>query len=186
MADNENTKPDAQAKPWGDDFDAERAWRLVQNLRAEVTDLKTERDSLKTERDQLQESTGSETAKVTAAEERAAKAEKALHVERALRKFPDLADVADLLEGDDEEAVMKKAERLSGIGRKPGSDDKGGDDKGGDKDGKKPDAAGNDADADNDGLPGKPKPDLKPGHGGDAPKPFDPAAIAAKAREASY
>ena len=184
MADNDSTKPDADAKPdagtppWGDDFDAERAWRLVQNLRAEITDVKAERDGLKTERDQLAKESGTESEKVKAAEDRATTAEKALNVERALRKFPDLEDVADLLDGEDEEAVMKKAERLSAIGKKPGDDKDGAD---GDKDGKKPD------DADNaDGLPGKPTPDLKPGHGGDAPEPFNPEAIAREARKARY
>lgn len=196
MADTDNPakSDDAQGKPpWGDDFDAERAWRLVQNLRAEVTDLKTERDSIKTERDQLKDSTGSESDKVKAAEDRAAKAEKSLWTERALRKHPELEEFVEFLDGDTEEAVTQKAERLAAIGSKKPADDKDGKDgaKGDDdaKDGKKPDdadGAGSKPDDAPDGLPGKPTPDLKPGHGGESPKPFDPAAVALKAREATY
>ncbi|AYN58486.1 head scaffolding protein [Arthrobacter phage Liebe] len=177
-----------QTPPWGDDFDAERAWRLVQNLRGELADVKTERDAIKrdrdavqTERDQLKDGAGSESEKVTAAEKRAADAERALHVERALRKHPDLADYADLLTGDTEEEIVAKADRLAAIGKKGG--DPAADDKDQPKAGAKPDA---DASGDDDGLPGKPTPDLKPGHGGAAKTPFDAEAIAKAARAAKY
>lgn len=176
-----------QTPPWGDDFDAERAWRLVQNLRTELADVKTDRDAIKTERDaavterdDLKKGAGSESDKVAAAEKRAADAERALHVERAIRKHPDLADFADLLTGDSEEEVLAKADRLAAIGKKggdPAADDKG-DAKGDDP---KPGAESGEGD----GLPGKPTPDLKPGHGGEPKAPFDAEAIAKAARAAA-
>ncbi|WGH20297.1 scaffolding protein [Arthrobacter phage MaGuCo] len=186
---NEQTdQSEKQTPPWGDDFDAERAWRLVQNLRGELSDVKAElvttkkdRDTAQTERDALKDGAGSESEKVTAAEKRAAEAERALHVERALRKHPDLADYADLLTGDTEEEIVAKADRLAAIGKKGG--DPAADDKDQSKDGSKP---GAEASGDDDGLPGKPTPDLKPGHGGDAKTPFDAEAIAKAARAAKY
>lgn len=188
MADTEKSQTEQtdqtekQTPPWGDDFDAERAWRLVQNLRTELADVKGDRDAIKTERDDLKKGAGSESEKIAAAEQRAAEAERALHVERAIRKHPDLADFADLLTGDTEEEVLAKADRLAAIGKKggdPAADDKG-DAKGDDP---KPDA---EKQGDDDGLPGKPTPDLKPGHGGEPNTPFDAEAIAKAARAASY
>lgn len=163
--------------PWGEDFDAAKAWRLVENLRSEVTDLKGQRDSLKTERDALKNDTSSVSEKVAAAEKKAADALKALHVEKALRKHPELEDFADLLSGDSEEDVLKKAERLAAIGKKPEDKSAVGEQKpAGDNtpDGEqKPDETG---------LPGKPEPALTPGHGGEEQAPFDPVAIAKAAR----
>lgn len=169
----------SSSTPWGSDFDAAKAWRLVENLRAEVDTLKGQRDSLKTERDALKNDTSSVSDKISAAEKRAQEAEKALFTERALRKHPELADFADLLSGDSEEDVLKKAERLAAIGKKP--EDK-------PAEGEQKPAEGDNADgeqkpAENDGgLPGKPEPALTPGHGGDVPTPFDPVAIAKAAR----
>ena len=42
-----------QTPPWGDDanFDASKAWSLIQNLRAEVDGLKTAKTALAAERD---------------------------------------------------------------------------------------------------------------------------------------
>ncbi|PWH05200.1 hypothetical protein DEO23_14055 [Brachybacterium endophyticum] len=44
---------DDQQKPWGDDenFDAEKAWTLIQNLRGDVDRLKADKTSLTQERD---------------------------------------------------------------------------------------------------------------------------------------
>lgn len=187
----EENKDGAKAPDWNDEnFDADRAKRLVANLRAEIADLKVDRDALKSERDTLKAGAGTESEKIKEATERAAKAEKALWTERALRKHPELEEFVEFLDGDSEDAILTKAERLAKIGAKgdskPGdADDKGGD---ADKDGQKPDAdSDNKPDADkDDALPGKPQPDLRPGHGGEPDAPVDPEAIAKAARAARY
>lgn len=40
--DTATATPEPRQAPWGADFDAEKAWKLVQNLRAEVKDLKAQ------------------------------------------------------------------------------------------------------------------------------------------------
>jgi hypothetical protein len=167
-------KPNGE-NPWGEDFDAEKAWRLVQNLRAEVTGLKGERDALKTERDNLKvekENAATEGKselqklqdRLADIEKTAKDREREVALQKVLRKHPELEDFADLLTGETEDELMSKAERLAKIGK----------------------PADGDNDADNGGnsaeLPGSPKPALKPGHGGDAPVPFDPDEIAKAAR----
>lgn len=171
-----NDKP--TTPPWGDDFDAERAWTLVQNLRGDLDKLKTERDDARQERDDAKAASDStESAeKLTAAEARAKAAETSLWTERALRKHSIDEDLVDFLTGDTEEDILAKAERLAGRSKpaeeKPSTD-------GDPKDGDKP---ADDKPAGDQGLPGTPKPSLTPGHGGDTSAPFDPDAIAAKAR----
>ncbi|WNO26026.1 scaffolding protein [Arthrobacter phage Wildwest] len=172
MAETENQTPaptDAEKAPWGDDFDAERAWKLVQNLRSERDTLKTERDGLKTERDALvTERDGLKTELQTKTEEveRTTKeTARELALQKVLRKHPELEDFADLLTGDTEEELASKAERLAAIGKpkepaEPGE--------------QKPDEPE---------LPGKPTPNLTPGHGGEDVTPFDPTAIALAARQ---
>jgi len=166
----EGTKPEG-SNPWGDDFDAEKAWRLVTNLRAEVTTLKTERDGLKTERDSLKsakddaENEGkTELQKLQDRLEEIEKASKAkdrdLALQKVLRKHPELEEYADLLTGDNEEELTAKAERLAKIG-------------------KKAEGEGNETIE----LPGKPKPNLTPGHTADQVDDFDPVAIAKAARQ---
>lgn len=176
MADTENTPTpasDAEKAPWGDDFDAERAWKLVQNLRTERDGLKTERDALKTERDGLvteRDGLKSELQTKTEEVERTTKEkERELALQKVLRKHPELEDFADLLTGDTEEELAAKADRLAAIGKpKDGGD---GENKG---DEQKPDGTE---------LPAKPTPNLTPGHGGDDSTPFDPTAIALAARK---
>jgi hypothetical protein len=188
MADTENGT--GQTPPWGDDFDAETAWRLVQNLRSEVSDLKTAKSTLKAELDAQKAESGSGADKIAAAEARAKDAEKALHVERAIRKYPALEEYADLLSGDTEEEILAKAERLAKIGqpKAPEGDQKPGD---GDEkpegeqkpEGETPEGEQKpEGEAGGEGLPGKPAPSLTPGHGGQDPEPFDPVAIARAAR----
>lgn len=165
--------------PWGDDFDAERAWTLIQNLRGDVETVKTERDEARQERDDAKAADPEAADKLTAAETRAKTAETSLWTERALRKHSIDEDLVDFLTGDTEEEILAKAERLAGRSKPADSADNG--DKGGADKGGKPDADA-DASAGDQGLPGTPKPSLTPGHGGDTPAPFDPDAIAAKAR----
>lgn len=156
---------DQKPAPWGDDFDAERAWALVQKLRQENSELKTERDTLKTASETQAAEGKTEVQKLAdelaALKQRAADADRKLALKSVLVEFPDLADFEDLLTGDDEAAIRAKAERLAAIGK-----------------GKKPDADGEPQP----GVPEKPKPNLTPGHGGDASTPFDPVAIAKAAR----
>ncbi|AYN59093.1 head scaffolding protein [Arthrobacter phage Yang] len=185
MADTEKTTTDAQAKPedgkapWGDDFDAERAWKLVQNLRTERDGLKAERDALKVERDTLateKDSVATEgqselqklQARLDQIEKEAKQKDRDLALQKVLRNHPDLEEFADLLTGDTEEELAAKAERLAAIGKaKAPADDAA---KDGEKDGAQ-------------ALPGKPQPNLTPGHGGEDTTPFDPTAIALAARK---
>jgi hypothetical protein len=171
-----DSKPEGE-NPWGDDFDAEKAWRLVQNLRAEVTGLKTERDNLKTERDNLKvekENADSEGKselqklqdRIDGLEKAAKDKDRDVALQKVLRKHPELEEFADLISGETEDELMSKAERLAKIGKPADGENA-------DKDGDQKPAE----------LPGTPKPNLVPGHGGDAKAPFDPDAIAKAARE---
>jgi len=176
---------DTSTPPWGDDFDADKAWTLVQNLRGDKDKLQGEKDELTskltTER-QAREAAETKLTeadpegKITAAEQRAKAAESSLWTERALRKHPELdEDLVDFLTGDTEEEILGKAERLAKRGKPADAD--------GDKpDGDKPDGDKPDGDKP-DGLPGTPRPDLTPGHGGD-PKPvFDADEVVASIRD---
>lgn len=172
---------DTSTPPWGDDFDAERAWTLVQNLRADKDKLQGEKDTLTTElATERQAREDAEKAakdadpegKLSAAEKRAADAERSLWTERALRKHAIDEELVEFLSGDTEEAILAKAEKLSKVG-KPGTEKPKTDDE------EKPDES---ADKPDGGLPPRPTPDLTPGHGGDTPAPFDPEAIANNAR----
>jgi hypothetical protein len=161
-----NDKPADQTPPWGDDFDAERAWTLIQNLRGEKSALQTERDELRTERDSLQTERETREAEATSATERATKAERELHVERALRKHKVPDDLVDLVRGDTEEEVLAMAERLAKFAtpekQEPEEEEK-----------EEPAAPQ---------LPAKPRPKLQPGHGGDAGEPNDLDAIVKSVR----
>lgn len=191
MADTENQKTDETkdekpaAPPWGDNFDAERAWNLITNLRAEKETLKGELATERTKSQALEagESDGLKELRTRAedAEARAKTAEHALTLSKVLRDFPALEGFEDLLTGDDEAAIRSKAERLAAIGGKaPGADDN---KDGGQEEEKKDDDEPGEQKADE--LPGLPQPNLTPGHGGEEKAPFDPEAIAKAARSAS-
>ncbi len=177
MADNARNE-DAQAQdgsekttstpPWGDkeNFDEERAWRLIQNLRAERDEARQERDELKAEKAAAEDAKKTEAEKAAEAarkaQERAEKAERDLYVERAMRRHEIPEDLAEFVSGKSEEEINERAERLAKRIK-----------------GEKPDSK-KEKDADD----GRPAPALTPGHGGDAPEPFDAHAIALAAREA--
>lgn len=180
MADTENTNtpatPEKPAEtPWGADFDPERAWKLVQNLRTERDALKTERDTLKSKSQALEDDGKTELQKLQdraeAAEKAAKEAARELSVQKVLRKHPELEDFADLLSGDNEEEIAAKAERLAAIGKPKEPADPPADP-----------PAGEQPPAGEPELPGKPTPSLTPGHGGEENAPFDPVAIAKAAR----
>lgn len=120
-----------QQKPWGDDseFDAEKAWNLIQNLRGEVATLKESKQQLATERDEAN----------TKASEAAAKAEELKAtvqltddaVKDREQQYASLStlrtkenllidaglprDLAPSVVGDDEDAWKTTVERLSSL-----------------------------------------------------------------------
>lgn len=175
--------PKPSTPPWGDDanFDAARAWTLIENLKADVEKIKVERDTIKTDRDSLK--TAADTAadaekteaqkiadRAAAAEERAKTAERSLWTERALRKHPlpagldeeTEAEFLAFLSGESAEEIERKAARLAALSGKaetPGE------------------APANST---------RPTPNLTPGHGGTPPVPFDAAAVAKAARSSAY
>lgn len=152
-------------KPWGDDFDEERAWALIQGLRSDKADLKRERDEARQERDDA-------TTAKDAAEKDAGKARKALSTyERTaiLKEFSiDEDDAKEFLpEGLSTDELRRKAERLAKRNAK--SDDSKDDekDKGQESETDSKDDEGDDSASDKGDLPGRPKPALSPGSGGE-------------------
>ena len=129
-----------QTPPWGDDanFDASKAWSLIQNLRAEVDGLKTAKTALVAERDDALAKAQDEAdalARVRAESEQAVKdaqevadqrraeleqvstlrTKEALLVDAGLPR-----DLADLVNGSDEDALKTSVERLAAL-RGPGA-----------------------------------------------------------------
>jgi hypothetical protein len=155
---------DAPKTTFSGDFDPERAARLIDNLRGEIADLKKDLGTARTALQEREDAEKSEAQKIAdraaAAEKAAADAKRALLIERATRKHSLPEDVVEFLTGDTEEEIEAKAARLASLGAPK-------------KDGEETPPAD---------LPGKPKADLVPGHGGEETAPFDPDAIAAAAR----
>jgi len=107
-------EPQQTAPPWGSDeeFNPEKAWRLIQNLRSEVGELKPKaqkladfEDAQKSEHERLQEQL--ETAKADSAKA----AVQAARYRAAMKHGLDDDDL-DLL-GDDPEQIETRAERLA-------------------------------------------------------------------------
>jgi len=161
--------PDAQTPPWGNDFDAEKAWTLLQNVRKDKTDLIAEKATLVGQVAELQ--TAIQAKADEKLEDKLAAAEKSLFVERALRKHPEAEEFLDFLTGETEDEITAKAERLAKAGKPKGDpkpDDKKGDDKKGDE-------TPNPAD-----LQRRPGENLTPGHGGEQTVAFDAKSIASE------
>lgn len=144
----------SKAPTWNGDFDAERAARLVENLRADLkkkdadlADLKSKvGESGKTEKT-LQE-------RLDALESRAAKAERDLIVATAAKKHSIPDDLVDLLKGDTAEEIHKAAEALAKFAKKPAEE-----------------------------VRGRPRPALRNGTGTEATaEGFDPEKAAARIR----
>lgn len=168
QTDEKNTGTTDEKKPaFEGEFDAERAARLIENLRSEIKDLKAEKATLATSLQEKEDAEKTESQRLSdrlAAAEKAAKdAQRALLVERAARKHNLPEDVVDFLIGDTEEEIEAKAERLARLGSP------------------KKDEPNEEQKPEDDGLPGRPAPALKPGHGGDSSAPFDPREIAKEA-----
>lgn len=149
-------KPETGKEPeFEGEFDADRAKRLVANLRKEKDDLASEMRALKAQVDEKGKGEKTLQERLEALEERAATAERNLLVAKVAKecKVPD--DLVEFLTAKDEAGLKAQAERLASH-VKPSSDDG--------------------------GVTRRPRPALKPGHGGDEPPAFDPEAVAKAAR----
>lgn len=130
-----------------DAFDAERAKRTIARLRRENTDLKEDRDKYRDKASQAQQGDKTVEERIKALEQRADNANRQLWTERALRKYGNLENVADLLVGESEDVVMTLAERLSKLaGEKKDVEQRSDDDDAGD--GNSDSGASGDADGD--------------------------------------
>lgn len=162
-----DSKPDDGKKPVFDgEFDADRAARLVANLRADLDKAKAD---LKTATDTLTAQADAEKSDLQKAQDRIAALEKenvsikteALRVRIAAKhNLPE--DVHEFLVGDTEEEMEKRATALAKYAKKGETEETG----------------------ETSEIPGKPKTRLVPGHtSGDDDAAFDPKAIAAAIRE---
>jgi hypothetical protein len=111
-------KQDEQEPPWGSDeeFDPGKAWKLIQDVRGDLSKIKAERDDYKTKAQQFEDASKSDAQKLeekaTTSEQRAAKAEQeAARLRVALKKG--LSETqAKRLVGDSEEDLEKDADEL--------------------------------------------------------------------------
>lgn len=130
MADNENTDPEPQTgaadqqptapepndpkqpeNPWGDDFDASKAWKLVQNLREENKGLKEKNRAYEDEKLSDKEKADRDLAEARAELEKV-RQERTLARIRA--KYPALTDEDMVFLGSGSEAeLMERAGRLA-------------------------------------------------------------------------
>lgn len=105
-------KPGGEKPPWGDDFDAERAWRTIQTLR----EAEKDRDKLRGEVQKLQDKDKSEAQRLQDERDRAtARADSA---ESRLTRFEVAAErgiparLANRLQGQTREELERDADRL--------------------------------------------------------------------------
>lgn len=149
----DDPKGTGKAPKFTGEFDADRAARLVSNLREEKDGLAGKIKALEAE---IAEKGGSEKTlqdRLDALEKRAADAERDLLVSKVAKEHHVPDDLLEFLSGKDEATLKTQAERLAAYAKKPADD-----------------------------VPGKPKPKLTPGHGGDEEAPFDADAVAKSAR----
>lgn len=119
---------DDNQKPWEDgEFDAEKAWTLIQNLRGDVKALKADKEQLISERDTAQaESAQRQTkidemqATVQLADDTIAEKDKDLNGLKTLRAKENLLideglprSLAENIPGDDEEAWAAQIEKFT-------------------------------------------------------------------------
>jgi len=163
-----NEEQVSKGAPWtAEDFDAERAWALVTNLRDNIAKLKDENSALHKEVDtfksvasEREDAEKSEVEKAVARAEALAtdltKTQRELWAARAQAKHHVPDDLVDFLTGETEDDVFSKAERLAKTN-----------------------------DVKDEPKPGIPQPRLVPGQGADNDAPtFDAESIAAKIRKA--
>lgn len=157
-----------QAPPWGENFDPARAWSTIQAQRAAEAELKKELASFRQAQKEKEDAEKSEAQKlaeaIEAAKKDAAEARRELLVSRAAVKHSIPADYLEFLTGATAEAVEAQAVKLAAmLAGKPTAE---------------PPAPE---------VPGKPKPALVPGQGGDeAPGGIDPEALAKSIRARRY
>lgn len=147
---------DDAAPTWDGEFDADRAARLVANLRSEKAALKSELAEVKKA---LSEKEEASTAELQRLLERSEKAERELNelrtkslISAQLREHGLPEDLAEFVPGGTEEEIVSRVAKLA------------------EKFGPKP-------------LAGKPRAKLVPGEGGEVKPSFDPEAIAEKIRK---
>lgn len=156
---------DPPKPPWGsdEDFDPQKAWKLIQDIRGDLTQVKADRDDLKTkvqEHERANESAADKAAREKdEAEKRATKAEaQALRLDVALDKAPEGMTIAQ---------VRKLAKRLSGTTKEELEAD---------ADELFEDFKGND---DSNPPPSRPRERLRSGNGGSSePEENDPKKLA--------
>lgn len=165
----QTSQTSGKAPKFEGEFDAERATRLIENLRKEVSDLKAEKTSLAEDlqkREDAEKSDADRTAEaLQRAKDEAAKATRDLYVERAVRKHSLPDDLVEFLTGETEEEIGAKAERLAKFGTS-----------------KSDDAGDEQQEPNGDDVSSRPTPSLRPGHGGAPTQAFDAAAVAEAAR----
>lgn len=112
-------KPAGPRPPWGsdDEFNPEKAWNLLQNVRADLSETKASLEAARQEATELQEFR----IKAQEAEESVAETALSLHRERAARvhglgdeQFEFLAELTD------PEAIDARASKLAAMTAKPG------------------------------------------------------------------
>lgn len=149
--------------PWGDDFDAEKAWRLIQNLRADNQTVKSKLAEYDKARQAEEDAKKSELQRALERAERAERAlkereaadQRAAALKAALKKHGLSDEDAELLE---DVALDKLDERAQALAKRLNRD--------------RQDVT--------ETIPGKPAPKLTPGHEGPSKPTFDPDAIAAR------
>lgn len=112
-------KADDPKPPWGsdDEFNPEKAWKLIQDVRSDAANAKQDRDAYKSKVIQFEDANKDEKTKLTEAKEEAAKeaAEskaEAIRLRMALKYGLDEDDL-DLLGVGDEEQIESRAKRLA-------------------------------------------------------------------------
>jgi len=151
-------EPASRKPPWGDDdFDPDKAWRLLENVRGDVAKLKTERDSLAAKLQEHDDKDKSEAQKLQeraeAAEQKLAAAERnAMVASVALKKGLTEAQAKRLIGTTVEELEADADELLATFTPEPGQEP----------------------------VPGRPRERLRPGAAPSAePEETDPAKLAA-------
>jgi hypothetical protein len=107
--------PSGPTPPWGDasEFNPEKAWNLIQNLRSDLSSAKA---SVETARTEAKAQADALTLKAQEAEESAAEVAISLHRERAARKWRLSDDQSEFLaELTDPEAIDARAEKLAAL-----------------------------------------------------------------------
>lgn len=161
-----------EAPPWGDDFDAARAWTLVQNLRSDKAALKEKLEAaesrasaLEAEANAAADEKKSEAEKLAdrlaAAEQAAKEAQRALYIERARATHGLDEELLEFLTGSSEDEILAQAEKLAKRAAP---------------------AAPPESEPTLPPLPERPRPNLTPGHGGELATPVDIDEIATAAR----